>query len=102
MQDFKDFLIMLLPAAAGSALSVFDAKHEIPNKVYGFIEFLFGLAVAVYGGHALSEFLNIPIGGAKSLAISFTLGYIGLTVLRHFKTKIGQVINLFIDRYFRK
>jgi hypothetical protein len=56
MQDFKDFLIMLLPAAAGSALSVFDAKHEIPNKVYGFIEFLFGLAVAVYGGHALSEF----------------------------------------------
>jgi hypothetical protein len=102
LDEFKEIFITMLPAAAGSALSVFDGKHQIPNKVYAIIEFLFGLCVAIYLGRALSEWLNIPLGSVKSLAISFTVGYIGLTVLRDFKTKIGGIVNNFIEKYTGK
>lgn len=92
LDEFKEIIITLLPPAAGSALSVIDAKHQFPSAIYAFLEFLFGLCVAIYLGQAISELFAIPLGTPKSLGISFTVGYIGLTTLREIKSKISEIV----------
>ena len=100
LEEVKQILITLLPAAAGSALSAFDSKHTISNKVFTVIEFIFGFLVAMYVGYAFVNWLGIKNGSPESYGIVFVVGYIGLNILRESRTKVGAALDLLITRFF--
>jgi NO-binding membrane sensor protein with MHYT domain len=86
----KAWILNLIPAAIGSALSLYVSKEK--NSLMGrfelFAVFLFGIFIAHYIGGAAIEYSEINHLSITADAIKLTTGLIGMAVITNLVTQI--------------
>lgn len=79
----KAWLSATIPAAIGSALSLYVSKDKTSamGKIEIFCVFLFGVALAHYLGGAAIEYSKLDAHGLIADAIKLTVGLLGMATL---------------------
>jgi len=83
-----------LPAAIGSALSLYVSKEKtaLMTRFELFIVFLFGIALAHYLGGAAIEYSNIKPNSIIADAIKLTVGLMGMATLTNIMAQLPLAI----------
>ena len=96
------WLIALIPAAIGSALSIFLGKDKMqmltPFEV--FCTFVFGVSLAHLLGGAAIEYAHIDPLSFIASAIQVTIGFMGMAVLAEAKIQVPLAITSLRKKLF--
>ncbi len=101
LAKFGAWFWTLLPAAIGSALSLFLGKEktESMKKTELVLTFLFGIAIAHWLGGAAIELSNLQKVTIIADAIKFTAGLIGMATLTNLLSQIPKIADALRRKY---
>lgn len=87
------WLFTVIPAAIGSALSLYLGKEKtaLMTRMELLLVFAFGISIAHYLGGAVIEYSNVKISIIAD-AIKFTVGLVGMATLTNVMTQIPLAI----------
>ena len=90
----KAWIGATIPAAIGSALSIYVSKEKTATmtKLELFCVFMFGIALAHYLGGAAIEYSRIDAHGLIADAIKLTVGLLGMATLTNVMIQLPLAI----------
>jgi hypothetical protein len=95
------WLIGLIPAALGSAFSLFidESKTKNLSKFIIFCTFGFGLIIGYIFGGAIADYFKISHDTFFAFSLKFTVGAMGIGTLVEVKGQIALAITAIRKRY---
>jgi ABC-type Fe3+-siderophore transport system permease subunit len=101
LAKFGAWFWTLLPAAVGSALSLFVGKEKTQamKKTELVLTFLFGIAIAHWLGGATIEIFSLQKTPIIADAIKFTAGLIGMATLTNLLSQIPKIVDTLRKKY---
>jgi NO-binding membrane sensor protein with MHYT domain len=100
MAKFGAWIIGLLPAAIGSAISLMFKKKEEPpaSKLTILIVFIAGVSVAHFFGHATVDYFNIDHDSYPATCIVITWGLFGLAIINEVSNRLPDALRSIFEQ----